>query len=647
MESYNTKVSSENNIMDHIFEFSIHGESYLKSLSKNDLIEMIECAKMHYYEKSTPLLFDGAYDILESYIDNMYPDLKITEKVGIQPTNKNKIILPYEMWGMNKYKTEKEVEKWKSKYNTGNYVFSMKLDGVSGMYMNNMLCTRGDSTTGTNISYLLNVLHLPALPYGMAVRGELILSKYTFHTEYPTSKNQLSVVAGLIGRQKITDKHNKIEFIAYEIIHPEYTPEKQFEMLEQLGFNVAPHVVYNANNEETFISSLSNNLLYWRKNGLYDTDGVVIKHNAIYPRKSENPKHAFAFKMVVDDQIGETIVKEVEWNASKDGVLVPKIILQPIKIKKMVSQVSGYNADFIVKQGIGVGAVVEIIHSGDVIFNVHRVIKPVAPQLPTNVNFVWGATKKHIILENPHNSKSVLVKQIYRFFKKIGAAKLAEGNIQKLVDSHYDSIPKIINMTTQDFLQVDGFQEKMSTTLFNSVQTSLANADIVSLMDASNIFSKCGYGEKKLRGIIDFMPQILTSTSPHHVVSQQIYTNLSGFSESSANMFVSLIPQFKVFVNDIGMTHLLSPAQITNSSNTSTTHKKVTFSENVVFTGGKPKNLETQAKKYFTISDRINKETKCLVCKDPASNTEKTKKAKSMNIPIYGHEEFQKYITSL
>ena len=62
---------------------------------------------------------------------------------------------------------------------------------------------------------------------------------------------------------------------------------------------------------------LSKKLVDWRSNYEYTIDGIICIDDKVYPRESKNPKHAFAFKMVLSDQSAEAKVLDVLWTASK------------------------------------------------------------------------------------------------------------------------------------------------------------------------------------------------------------------------------------------------------------------------------------------------------------------------------------------
>jgi NAD-dependent DNA ligase len=125
------------------------------------------------------------------------------------------------------------------------------------------------------------------------------------------------------------------------------------------------------NQLETSLSNklLSEVLVDWRKNYKYEIDGVIVAHNKIYmERKNKNPEHAFAFKMVLMDQVVEAKVVNVLWSPSKDGYLKPRVQIEPVELGGVtITYATGKNASFIEKNKIGIGAIIELIRSGDVI----------------------------------------------------------------------------------------------------------------------------------------------------------------------------------------------------------------------------------------------------------------------------------------
>ena len=91
----------------------------------------------------------------------------------------------------------------------------------------------------------------------------------------------------------------------------------------------------------------------------YEIDGIIVANDEIYERTEKNPKHAFAFKMVLSDQVAEAKVLDVIWTPSKDGYLKPRIRIEPIFIGGAeIRYATAFNGAFVRDNKIGIGAVI-------------------------------------------------------------------------------------------------------------------------------------------------------------------------------------------------------------------------------------------------------------------------------------------------
>ena len=186
---------------------------------------------------------------------------------------------------------------WMGKYR-GPYVLSCKLDGVSGLYSTEekvpKLYTRGDGKVGQDISHLIPHLRLPKTK-GVVIRGEFIIPKSMFEKKYKTKfANPRNMFAGIINNKTITNEIaniiKDIQFVAYEVIKPaELSPSKQMEYLKAINqYNVLYKTetnIHNLTNEQ-----LSDTLIEWRNNSIYEIDGIIVTNDKVYERKKEgNP----------------------------------------------------------------------------------------------------------------------------------------------------------------------------------------------------------------------------------------------------------------------------------------------------------------------------------------------------------------------
>ena len=128
------------------------------------------------------------------------------------------------------------------------------------------------------------------------------------------------------------------------------------------------------------IKSLSNEylseiLIKWRDEYEYEIDGIIVIDDKLYNRITGNPLHAFAFKMIISEQIAEAKVVNVLWTPSKDGYLKPRVQIEPITLGGVkIEYATGFNAKFIVDNNIGLGSLITIIRSGDVIPHILSVV---------------------------------------------------------------------------------------------------------------------------------------------------------------------------------------------------------------------------------------------------------------------------------
>jgi NAD-dependent DNA ligase len=446
-------------------------KEWLEAQNIEFLNEIYINAKDVYYNKTIDderdIIKDNLYDEMESFLENKANGADTTT-IGIEPPKhqKNRETLPYFMPSMNKIKTsfkdvDKRIEKWLSKYNNPDeYIYSQKLDGVSGMYVfdrnlpkekQHRLYTRGNGKLGTNISHFIdekNMYYLYLLKcflneqtkYDKVVlRGEFIIPEYKFnHDEH--GSNSRNFVAGIINSKTINIKHsNLVDFIIYEVIEPVCEIENKFsEMLFIRNF--LSEFYYYIHNQKTYkskkISSKTNSsdyellgkninvkcvfgnlimrekinkndllytLEYVKKHSIYECDGIIISHNKYYKRTDEykNPEHSFAFKHDDEDMFKWTKVEDVIWNVSKHGLLKPTIKIQRVVINNInIDYTTGFNASFIENNKINKNTRVCIKRSGDVIPVIVKVEhnNEVLPLMP-NVDYKWNETHVDILID--------------------------------------------------------------------------------------------------------------------------------------------------------------------------------------------------------------------------------------------------------
>ena len=635
-------------------DFKKNGISVLTNLSEQTLSDMVVMAN-EVYRNKTPIISDNQFDILEDYIRNKFPDNKVIKLIGAPiPVGKNKAILPYEMWSMDKIKPDtKALDNWKTKFD-GPYILSCKLDGVSGLYTTEgdqpKLYTRGDGKVGQDVSHFIPYLRLPSKKKGekgFVIRGEFIIPKMVFENKYKKDfANARNLVSGIVNQKTIDEKSKDIHFVAYEVILPTMKPSDQFEFLKTLDVEMVWFEKVDSNHLTNEL--LSNLLIDWRKNYLYEVDGVIVVDDNIYPRKSGNPDHAFAFKMVLSDQVAEAKVVDVLWSPSKDGYLKPRVQIEPIKLGGVtIEYATGFNGAFIKDNKIGIGSVIELIRSGDVIPYIRKVvIGAEEPKMPS-VPYKWNDTNVDIMLEDILSDETVKEKNITGFFRGIGVEGLSSGNITKIIKAGYDSVPKILNITIDQLKNVDGFQLKTATKIHDGIKEKIAAASLVTIMTATNIFGR-GFSDKKIELIMESYPHVFKSNISDAEKIKKI-SEIKGMAVKTAEAFVAKIDDFEDFLMETDMYYKLFEFQNAYKNkdldimNNNINVDHPLYGKTIVITGFRNKELEEKLKNIGAkIGTTVSKNTYMVIAKDKDDETGKVLEAKKLGIQIINMDEFIK-----
>lgn len=627
-------------VKQNVLDFKKNGISVLEKLNENQLSSMLRESNKAYYNEE-PLMTDNEYDIVKEYVENKYSSNKIILEIGA-PITRNKVKLPYEMASMDKIKPDTNaLSNWIKKY-TGSYVISCKLDGVSGLYTTEgsepKLYTRGDGKVGQDISHLIPHLRLPKTK-NIVIRGEFIIPKSVFETKYKSKfANPRNMVAGIINHKTINESVDAFHFVAYEVIKPVKKPSEQMTFLSTLDVE---HVLFETS------SSISNEILSQllvaaRKTYTYEIDGIIVTDDKIYPREHGNPEHSFAFKMVLSDQIAEAKVVDVIWTPSKDGYLKPRVQIEPINLGGVkIEYATGFNGSFINDNKVGVGAVIELIRSGDVIPHIRKVVVPAEQAKMPSVPYKWNDTHIDVLLENIDTDQTVKEKNITGFFRGIGVEGLSSGNISRIVQSGFDTVPKIIKMTIDDLLKVEGFKIKTATKIHDGIKEKIEVASLVTIMSSSNVFGR-GFSEKKLEIVIDSYPNVLLSNES---VSDKIkrVAAIKGMATKTAEAFVEKIPNFIDFIKESGLDNKLQQIAVVK---TPVDESHPLFCKTIIMTGFRDNSIQDALKSLGAkLGSSVSKNTFIVLVKDKDEDTGKAEEARKLGVPLMTPDEFkQKYL---
>lgn len=552
-------------------------------LDKKDLVLLLDKLSISYHNGNALVddnTYDGIKDLLEKKFGVVFDQVG-APVVGTQIKKK----LPKYMGSLNKIKDRKSLENWKKK-NKGPYVLTEKVDGVSGLQNKKDLYTRGDGVVGTDISHLVSTISIPKNIGNVFARMEIVMPKDKFEEKYKDEMaNARNMVSGLVNRKHFDSKAAKdLLILAYEYDNEtEMKQSEQLEKLERLGYNI-PYKKIVQKTDDLTIELLQEFLIERKQNANYDIDGIVVFSDVPYrPIPGENPKNAIAFKM--EGECAVTIVREVQWNTSKHGLLKPRIRIDPVNLSGVtITWCTGFNAKFIIDNNICVGCTIEVTRSGDVIPFIKDVVIPGDHADMPEEDYEW-TKKKYMVLESElaefsgrtkddedlviemHGDEEyyvwysdsavdirikgendeMRVKKLVSFFKKLEAKFVGESSLQKLYDTGHTTLHDLFNLTVDDICEIDGFQAKGATRIVEAIQNAITDAPLAKMAAASGVMG-IGIGEKKIQLVVDKHPDILEIDLPVSEMTDLI-KDVGGFKTLAVH-FASKLPELRMFFEE-------------------------------------------------------------------------------------------------
>jgi NAD-dependent DNA ligase len=636
---------------------------FIEKATNDQLSKIILYASKKYYNEEA-VLTDDEFDFLIDELkkrDSKHPTLS---KIGAplpKVTEIKKVKLPFHMGSMDKYKLSdtKQFEKWLGKYK-GSYTISDKLDGVSALYYwddnKAHLYKRGDDQMGSDISFLIP--YIPSLnklkitnnnEKLIAIRGELIISLDNYDNYKGDKTNPRSMVAGLTNKKTINSETVKlIDFVAYEMLYPREIHTEQLKEISKLGFITVYHSLLKTIDFPKLIDILQDR----KKTGKYECDGIIITDNNQHNvNKSGNPEHAFAFKELPDKNIAECKVIEIEWNVSKDGYIKPTVLIEPIQLSGVtIKRATGFNGKFIKDNKIGPGSIIQIVRAGDVIPHIEKVIKATGESMP-DFPYKWNDTNVDIILDEAKNkNKDVIreykISELTYFVTHMNMKFLSEQTVGKLYDEGYDSIVKILTLTKSDLLKLDNFKETMANKIYETIQKSIKDIDILTFAHASNIFGH-NFGSRRLKKIFEIYPKILIwiKNKSFDEIKNAI-KEIEGFEDSLASQFAEKIIEYEKLVNTLPSNIKINVQEYKNIIEI-VEDKKIS-GKTFVFSDFRNKEWEAYIESHGgKISSSISTKTNYLVTTQEAiqeGTNSKVKKALELKIDIINKDTFEKKI---
>lgn len=612
--------------------------SEFNALSEKEQYELL----LYYqdlYESGEPEIDDATFDTLVSIYEKKHK--KKFSQVGAE-VKSNKIQLPYYMGSLDKIKganAENELNRWVKKY-SGPWILEDKMDGISALYIVKhidgekfiRLYTRGDGVEGSDITHLLQYISIPIPSIDIVVRGELIIKSEDFINANTGFKNARNTASGLVNSKDVNVSLAKlINFYAYNIIDWEYSivdKESQMSYLSYYNFNTPWYIKADT----ITVEALEEALKIRKQEAPYEIDGLVITDNKVYELETDrNPKYAIAFKV---DQYKETIVTDVIWEASKDGIIKPVVIYEPVEMSGVtMSRASGKNAKFIVTNKIGPGAVILVTRAGDVIPDIVSVIEPAKNiKLPAE-EYRWNANNIEFVLIDKENNEQVQKERIEYFIKTTDIKNVGPGRIALLYDKGFNTIYKLLSASPDEMAEIEGLGFKSADQIYSNIQDVINNAPLSKVMAGSGVFGP-GFGVRRMELVIQEYPDILSMSDIDMNELTSLINDIEGFDKTSEEFAINL-PLFVKWLHQHPMIKI-------KNSNVFITGSELQ-GEKIVFTGFRNSELENKIKEQGgSVASAISKSTTILVAKNLSDLKTKGDKARELGIKIMNLEDFKK-----
>jgi len=481
-------------------------------------VEQLNLYSHHYYVLDDPLTTDEVYDKL--YHEVVAYEEKNTQKIlQSSPTQRVgdsisegfiKASHLSRMWSLEDIFDADGLRAWLTKtYKLDkniSFYCEPKFDGASLnlIYENGLLMqgiTRGDGTVGELITQ--NVKTIRSIPLSIAhkerieIRGEVVIFKDEFEKinarreeegEAPFA-NTRNAAAGSLRQldSSITAARNLV-FLPYGVgenaLEHKLLSEKM-EYIYSLGFKKPPE--RSTCQDFDSIEAVYEVMKKDRERYSMMLDGMVIKVNEIASQIDMGytvkvPRFAVAYKFPSVEKI--TTVKEIVLQVGRTGAVTPVAIVEPTDIDGViVERATLHNFDEIERKDIRLNDRVIILRSGDVIPKIIKVLtherngSEVIYERPTLCPVCSSELLDEGVLLKCQNLQcdARVVNSIYYFASK--PCLNIDGLGDKIVEALYTSglvrsVIDLFDLTLDKLLALEGFKEKKSQNLLNSLQNA-------------------------------------------------------------------------------------------------------------------------------------------------------------------------------
>jgi len=562
-------------------------------LNSDELVIVLKASNALYREGFS-IINDKQYDLyisLLSNINHLHPYLNQVEPEVLAEAKT--VELPKRMLSTEKAYSVDDINKWLKRILKAaqeiqvpeediNIRVTPKLDGYAAYDDGTTLYTRGDGFRGQDITrtFVRGLKVADGGERGLGP-GEIVIKKSYFDEVLSDLfDNSRNIQAAIIAEKTVDKNVQKAIDQGACVFYP-------FALIN----NKTDHFSKIMSDFDSIVEEM------W-KSVDFDIDGIVLEttHEAIKKHMgSTRRNHRWQIAFKVNEDSAEVKVIKIHPQTSRTGRISPVAELEPTKLSgATISRVTVHHYNMVKTNGVGPGAIVQLVRSGLVIPKIEKVIKQVEPQLPDhcpscNSHLIWESD--HLICPNKTDCPAQTENTLVHFFKTLGNNDgFGPKVIEKLHESGMKRIHEIYKGREHKFLGY-GFGEKTAKNLVEQLKASqeieIEDWRFLAAFGVSRLAG--GNCEKLLQhhSIVELMD-----------VSADEMVNIDGFAAQSSDAIVEGLKNvreefFKVY--ELGFNLSITPKQSEQTGNDSVISGKL-----VVFTGsmvqGARGDMEKQAK---------------------------------------------------
>lgn len=647
-----------------------------KLLRMKELTARLSEASKTYYQESREIMSNFEYDKLYDELLALEAETGVvmagspTQKVGYEILSE----LPKEaheapMLSLDKTKEVRVLQEWLGDQEA---LLSWKLDGLTIVltYEGGELVkavTRGNGEIGevitNNARVFANVPLRIAYKGQLILRGEAVIRYSDFYqineeiedvdAKYKNPRNLCSGSVRQLNNQ-ITAQRN-VNFVAFMLVRADgvdfhNSRREQFEWLKTQGFEVVEYRMVKR-------ASLPENVQYFsQKIADYDipSDGLVlllddIAYGDSLGRTAKFPRNSIAFKW--EDEIRETHLLEIEWSASRTGLINPVAIFEPVELEgTTVSRASVHNLSIMEGFQLGIGDTITVYKANMIIPQIaENLTRSGKMEIPKICPVCGGATEirqmndvKSLYCTNPDcQAKKIKSFSLLVSRDALNIDGLSEMTLEKFIGSgliHTYADIFHLDRHRETIVEMEGFGEKS----YEKLTTAIRQASHTTLPRVIYGLGIAGIGlanAKMLCRQFDFDFEKMRHASEEEL------TAVDGIGTVLADAWISYFESEK---NNRLVDDLLAELTIEQES---------TSAETAIFAGmtfvitGSVTHFANRKELQSVIEARggkatgsVTSKTTYLINNDVTSNSSKNKKAKELGIPILSEEDFLKLL---